>query len=342
MGMLPFRANVPLALHTTFHIGGAAEWFLVIESESELLELIDLVRERSLALTVLGGGSNVLVADVGVRGVVAKMAIDEVEYEKVNDSTTHVRVGAGVTFDRLVGETIARGLWGLENLSHIPGTVGATPIQNVGAYGVEVSECIVSVEAIHRQTGERRVFSAIECEFGYRHSFFKTTVGQPYIVTYVTFSLTPVPRPRLQYADLAKWAEGRGDISLVDIRSAVVNIREGKFPDWHKEGTAGSFFKNPIISGELAEKLHAQYPELPMYATGDGRMKCALGFILDRICGRRGYRQGAVRLYEKQALVLVADRGAKASEVEKFADGICAEVKEKTNIDVEWEVTKIF
>lgn len=308
----------------------------------QLLAVIAYARERRLAVTVLGGGSNVLVADAGVCGVVVQMAITGIEYKEENDSVVQLRVGAGVVFDDLVAQTVVKGLWGLENLSHIPGTVGATPIQNVGAYGVEVAQCIVSVEGVHRHSGEQRVFAAAECQFGYRHSLFKTPEGQPYIITHVTFALSKVPRPRLEYADLARWAEGRSDIFLPDIRSAVVTIREGKFPDWHKEGTAGSFFKNPIIGSELAEKLRAQYPELPLYATDDGRVKCALGFILDRICNRRGYRQGAVRLYEKQALVLVTDRGATSQEVQEFASEICAEVKEKTGIEVDWEVTKLF
>lgn len=340
--MPPLRGNETLAPHTTLHIGGAAEWFVTVTNESELLGVIEYVRERSLPLTVLGGGSNVLIADAGIRGLVVHIAIEGVTYKKGTDDVMIVRAGAGVLFDKLVAETVARGLWGLENLSHIPGTVGATPIQNVGAYGVEVAEYITSVEAVHRQTGERRVFTAAECEFGYRHSFFKTAAGQPYVVTHVTFSLTAAPRPRLQYADLAKWAEEKHEISITAIRAAVVAIRSAKFPDWRVEGTAGSFFKNPAISSGMAEELRAQYPELPLYPTDDGRVKCALGFILDRICNRRGYRQGKVRLYEKQALVLVADRGATASEVQTFAETICREVKEKTAIDVEWEVTKLF
>lgn len=339
--MPALRANEPLAPHTTFFIGGSAEWFLAATSVSEVQEMILYTNKERLSLSVIGGGSNILVPDEGVRGVVMRMDIVGIEYEEKGSGVVWVRAGAGVQLDDLVADTVLWGLWGLENLSLIPGTVGATPIQNVGAYGVEVSDCVVSVEAVDRKTGEARSFTSGECDFSYRNSFFKTADGSDYILTHVTFALSANPRPRLAYAELERWAQTQEQITIEAIRSAVITIRQNKFPDWHKEGTAGSFFKNPIISKELADSLRVLYPELPLYEVDGGRFKCALGFVLDKICNLRGYREGNVRLYEKQALVLVADRGATAAEVKNFAEYVTNKVKAETRISVEWEVTML-
>jgi UDP-N-acetylmuramate dehydrogenase len=288
-------------------------------------------------LLVLGGGSNVLVADNGVKAVVAINRLCGLDSE-ASGGAILLTCAAGEPLDGVVEHAVARGWWGLENLSGIPGSVGATPIQNVGAYGVEVGELIASLRAYHAPTGAYRTFTPSECGFAYRDSFFKTDVGKEYVITSVTFRLQGSPAPRLAYAELsARFAGGAPPLSL--IRATVLDIRSQKFPDCWRVGTAGSFFKNPILPRAEAARLRALCPALPLYEVDGERVKAPLGFVLDKICGLKGYREGPVSLYEKQALVLVADAGATARDVRAFADNIAARVREQIGLEVEWEVT---
>jgi UDP-N-acetylmuramate dehydrogenase len=255
------------------------------------------------------------------------------------DTTVHLKVGAGEELDTMVASTVAAGWWGLENLSHIPGTVGAVPVQNVGAYGVEVAALIVSVTVYDLELKAVRELTPAQCQFSYRHSVFKEPAGKSLIIIAVTFALSRVPVPRLTYAELANRVAATGAVPTPAlIRSEVIAIRAAKFPDWKTVGTAGSFFKNPIVPSPVVAQLRATYPELPCYPAAPGYEKCSLGFILDKVCGLRGYRVGHVRLYEQQALVLVAESGASAAEIDAFATLVAARVFEKTGITIEREV----
>lgn len=331
------EANIPLRNHTTFHIGGNADAFVVVQSEAELVEAVTYARETHQPITILAGGSNMLISDEGIRGLVIKIAIPDIDYEVVPPYAALVRVGAGVMLDTLVKDTVARGYWGLENLSAIPGTVGATPVQNVGAYGVEVASHIVAVKALHLCSGEFRIFTNADCNFGYRMSFFKTPEGADYVITEVTFSLSKVPTPHVQYADLRRIFSDR-DPSLQEIRDAVIHIRAQKFPDWNVIGTAGSFFKNPHIPLREYQALREKYPDAPGYDDGRGLIKVPLGWIIDKVLGMKGAREGNVGTYEAQSLVMVNHGGAKAVEVDAFARTIEERVKEKTGIHIEREV----
>ncbi len=329
--------HVSLARFTTFKTGGPARYFISVETPAELGAAVAFAEAKQLPLFVLGGGSNVLVPDDGYHGVVAHIQLRGISYVDVSATQVEVTAAAGESFDELVAETTKRGMWGLENLSAIPGTVGATPVQNVGAYGVEVADSIVSVAVFNRETGGNEVLSTAACGFGYRDSCFKHAAGAKYIITSVTFLLSRIPQPQLSYADLAL-LEAAGEQTPETIRTAVIAIREAKFPDWSVVGTAGSFFKNPIITSEAAALLHAEYPALPLYPTADTKVKVSLGFVLDKICGVRGYVRGATRLYEKQALVLVADSGATTTDILNFADEIAHIVCAKTQLHIEREV----
>jgi UDP-N-acetylmuramate dehydrogenase len=336
--MYTLREGVALCDYTTLKVGGKAQYFIAVTSGEELKTAALFAEQKALPFFVLGGGSNVLISDSGVKGVVVHMGILGWT-ERLDGDEVLLEVGAGVMFDELVAATVKKGYWGLENLSHIPGTVGATPIQNVGAYGVEVSDCIVEVKAFHFPSRTTRTFTTVDCDFSYRSSFFKTTVGKEYVVTSVTFALSKEPRPRVSYADLAKRYSDSIPNHPQDIRDSVISIRSSKFPDWHSTGTAGSFFKNPIIPRTQAEALREHYPDLPLYDVDALRVKCSLGYILDKVCGLRGYGEGTVRLYEKQALVLVAESGATAYEIEQFSDMIIKKVFSATGIQIEREVT---
>jgi len=305
-------------------------------SESALLELLEFAEEKSIPVTILGGGSNVLVSDEGVKGLVIVNQIKGREYREEGDEV-FVTVGAGEVFDRFVEETVAKNYWGLENLSHIPGSVGAVPVQNVGAYGVEVSNVIKKVFAVNKTTKTKKEFTNEECNFAYRDSFFKTDEGREWVIVSVGFLLRKNPTPTLEYKDL----QSLHNPTQQEIRDKVIEVRAGKFPDWNKVGTAGSFFKNPIISKEHFMELQEKYEAIPSFTVSDNEVKVPLGWILDKVCNLRGVCNDKVGSYEGQALVLVAHEEATANDVIDFANLVAKKVKETTSINIEWEVTRL-
>ena len=351
------KENVSLADRTTLKVGGFARYFFEAESEEEIKEAVKYAASKKLPIFVLGGGSNVLVSDDGFSGVVIQIMTRGVLYDEKGGA----RAASGVSWDTFVADTVSRGLWGLENLSGIPGTVGAAPIQNIGAYGAEAKDTIESVRALDMRTGKERIFGNAECRFGYRDSFFKSLEGKNFIVLEVTFKLSKEPKPNISYKDLKEYfkTEKKEDdfrarslseahkrenyalfsksLSATNIRSAVIEIRSKKFPDLSKVGTAGSFFKNPVISQEHFDKLKKKYPELPFFAAKNG-VKVPLAYILDKICGLKGFKKGNVELFQNQPLVLVNTGSATAKEIRDFSAEIKKAVKEKTDIDIEEEV----
>ena len=336
--MEALRSQVPLAPRTTLGVGGNAEWYGEARTVEDLRAFSQFAQENQLPLRVLGSGSNVLVSDHGVHAVVVRPLFSEIVYAK-EDGDVLVTAGAGVVLDVLVADCVAQGLWGLENLSAIPGTVGALPIQNVGAYGVEAKDVVVSVSVYDPHLDAIIEMSNAACAFAYRDSFFKQD-GKHLIITAVTFRVSRAPRPTLAYKDLAMRFGDTGTLpTLHAIRAAIIEIRCAKFPDWHSIGTAGSFFKNPIIPRVQYEALRATYPDMPGFSDGAEHIKVALGWILDHVCGLRGYMEGKVGLFEAQALVLVCARGATAEDIVAFSEKVIADVYTKTKINIEREVT---
>jgi len=258
----------------------------------------------------------------------------------LSDNKVSIIAKAGEDLDTVVAYAVAHNWWGMENLSHIPGTVGAVPVQNVGAYGIEAKDIIAEVRVFNTHTETFEELGVEACQFGYRDSVFKHEAGAHFIVTSVTFTLSTIPTPRIEYRDLALLFRDTVP-SLQEIREAVMKIRAGKFPNWHITGTAGSFFKNPIIPHDRYITLQGRYPELPGFPLENGDIKIPLGWILDKVLQVRGYTQGNVATYEHQALVIVAHTGATSSEIETFAHEIAVRVLDATGIDIEWEVTKI-
>jgi UDP-N-acetylmuramate dehydrogenase len=338
--MLKVNENVSLAPFTTLGVGGRARYVIIVTTTEELQEAVQYARQRSLPFFVFGGGSNVLVVDQGYDGVVIVMRMLGRTNTRAG-SMQYVTAAAGEQFDDVIAWTVQEGWWGLENLSHIPGTVGATPVQNVGAYGVEVADHVSTVTVFDTRECIERVLTRDECLFSYRDSIFKQQPGR-YIITFVTFVLSTESCPRITYKDLAHWfGDETIKVTQQSIRDAVISIRSRKFPDWHIEGTAGSFFKNPIVSEEYATRLQQQYPELPLYPAVDGNIKISLGYVLDKICHRKGYMRNGVRLYEEQALVLVTSKNNTATAVAQFAEEIKKVVFEKIGLAIEEEVTTL-
>jgi len=332
--------DIPLAQHTTFKTGGAARFFCIASSEEDVKEAASYAQEHDLRLFVLGGGSNILIGDRGFDGMVLKVELRGKAYAEPSDDTgAVVSAAAGEMWDDFVDETVSKGFYGLENLSAIPGTVGATPIQNIGAYGAEAAHTIVSVRALDTQTMEFVSLSNAECRFSYRDSMFKHEKGR-YIITSVDFRLSRTPTPNLSYSDVTAYFSKKGlkDPTPEDVRRAVIDIRWNKLPDWKLWGTAGSFFKNPIVSAETFAELKKKYPQLPGYPEPDGRVKVSLGWILDKACNVKGLCVGHVCTYEKQALVLVSKPGGTSEEVVALAQELMKRVKDKTGLDIEGEV----
>lgn len=329
--------NVPLAPHTTFRIGGPARYFFAATTKPELHAALAFARERALPHFVLGGGSNLLVSDAGFPGVVIKMALRGITFDAQGDDV-RVTVAAGESWDGLVAQTVERGAWGLENLSLIPGTVGAAPVQNIGAYGTEVKDCLEAVRLLDARTGAERVLSNAECRFSYRDSVFKSAAFKDAIILEVTFRLSGRPRPNLLYKDLQQHFGPAATPSQAAIRAAVIAIRTAKFPDLAKVGTAGSFWKNPVLSADEFAPLARAFPNIPVFPAANGRTKVPLAWLLDKACGLRGHRVGAAGLFEKQPLILVAYDGATAAEVRSFEAGVRERVKAKTGVTIEPEV----
>lgn len=329
---------MPLAPYTTLGAGGNAEFFAEVDTEEGLMDAVRWAKGKQLSVHILAGGSNVLVPDEGVAGLVIRPLFSGVTYAEENDRVL-ATVGAGVPLDAFVAETVEKELWGIENLSGIPGTVGATPVQNVGAYGVEIQH-VVSWVRVFDCTAEK--FFEMQndaCMFGYRDSIFKKEEGKNLVITHVTFSLSRIAAPKIAYKDLAERFASTDVPLIADIRNAVLEIRSRKFPDWKVVGTAGSFFKNPIIPEAQGAAVLAKYPDIPSFSHEDGMMKISLGWVLDKVCGLKGYREGNVGLYEAQALVLVCEKGTSAHEIENFAEKISDRVFEKISVRIEREVT---
>ena len=286
--------------------------------------------------TVLAGGNNILFTE-DYDGVLLTPAARQIALVSDDGDEVRLRVDAGVEWDDLVEWAVQRGLWGIENLSLIPGKAGAAPVQNIGAYGCEAKDAIRRVEMYCVETGTVLTLDAAHCGFGYRESVFKHDLKGRVIITAVEIALSHTPRPRLGYGDVEREVEARGGATLRNIREAICAIRRAKLPDPAVLGNAGSFFKNPVVGAAAAERLLAEYPDMPHYPAPEGRVKLAAGWLIDR-AGMKGHRAGNVGVHERQALVIVNHGGATGGEVIAFARTVQARVREKFGIEIDTEV----
>lgn len=334
------QEDISLAEYTTFYIGGAARYFTTVASQSQLKNALEWGTAESVPLFILGGGSNLLVSDDGYAGLVVKIDIGGVEYE-TDAGEVMVKAGAGVNWDRLVQDTVRRGLWGMENLSGIPGTVGAAPIQNIGAYGQEVADTVRWVEAMHKETQEVKRFANEECEFEYRSSFFQTDAGAEWVITRVAFVLDPAGSPNRSYTDLQDYFASEYEPSLSEMREAVVDIRADKFPDLDAVGTAGSFFTNPIVSKEKFAALQDMYPKMPGWEMKDRQIKIPFAWILDHVFDLKGECRNDICFFQKQPLVVVNYGEGTAEDIQALASHVRARANDELGLAVEREVTTL-
>lgn len=285
---------------------------------------------------VLSGGNNVLFTQ-DYDGLIVTPAARGIKCLSDEGDTVRIRVEAGVEWDDLVEWAVAHDLWGVENLSLIPGKAGAAPVQNIGAYGCEAADTIRRVEMFCVENGSMLTLDAAHCGFGYRESVFKHTLKGRVIITAVEFELSRTPRPRLAYGDVEREVEARGGASLRTIREAICAIRRSKLPDPAVLGNAGSFFKNPVVEAPVAAALLERYPAMPHYPAPDGRVKLAAGWLIDQ-AGLKGWREGNVGVHERQALVLVNYGGATGGEVIAFARRVQQRVLDRFGIAIDTEV----
>ena len=338
MQALPIAHDISLQQFNTFGIPARARRYLRVEDPAQLAALVADPALAALPRLVLGGGSNLLITRDEVELLVLHMALMGREIVGETADAVLVRARAGENWHDFVQFTLAQGLGGLENMSLIPGTVGASPIQNIGAYGAEVKDLFHSLTAFDFASGSTRTMFAADCRFAYRDSVFKHEEGRTLAVLDVTFALPKAWMPNLRYAELARELEAQGIASPTprQVADAVIAIRRRKLPDPAEIGNAGSFFKNPVVSGEHCARLLAQWPNLVHHLQPDGSEKLAAGWLIDQ-CGWKGKSLGRAGVYPKQALVLVNNGGARGAEVLALARAIQADVRERFGVLLEPE-----
>lgn len=321
----------------TFGLDVKVAVFLEYKSVEELEKLIVAGRITSPYLHI-GGGSNLLFTG-DYRGVILHSLIRGIEVTEEDNETVTVRVGAGVIWDDFVAYCVEHGWYGAENLSLIPGEVGASAVQNIGAYGVEVKDLIVAVETVNIQ-GVRRVYSMNECEYSYRNSLFKRPEMKHVFVTHVNFRLSKKEVFTLDYGTIRQELEKYPTLELKTLRKVIINIRKSKLPDPEILGNAGSFFMNPVVKRDVFEELKKDYPLMPFYVLDDERVKIPAGWMIDQ-CGWKGKSLGPAAVHDKQALVLVNRGGATGADIIALSDAVRASVREKFGIDIHPEVNFI-
>jgi UDP-N-acetylmuramate dehydrogenase len=331
-----FKRDFPLKKYNTFGLDYKAEYFVSLKSEDDVIRFLNEGHAFKSPWLILGGGSNILFTE-DFKGTILHPEKDEITVEEIKDDTVIVSAWAGTNWDRLVEWSVEKGFCGLENLSLIPGSAGATPVQNIGAYGIEARDVILKVKAININNGKERYFSNDECRFGYRDSIFKHEEKGNYLITRVYYKLNINQIYSLNYGSLEQEVNRIGSINLRNIRQAVINIRQSKLPDPGQIGNAGSFFKNPVVTLNVAEELKKQYPGMPQYDDISGNIKLAAGWMIEK-CGWKGRRTGDAGVHEKQALVIVNYGKATGRQIYDLSVAVKKSVFEKFGIELDREV----
>ena len=339
--MKDFR-NYSLKEHNTFGIDAKCRRFIEFEDDDEAVEVAKILRESATPYIIIGGGSNLLLTK-DFDGIVVRSGIKGYYFEESGDRSqeTVVRMtcGSGEVWDDMVATSLKAGYYGMENLSLIPGDVGASAVQNIGAYGMEASDLILCVWMIEIPTGKPWMIGNEECEYGYRQSRFKQDWKNRFLITRVTYGLARTVQPHLDYGNIRQELERRGikEPTAQQLRDVIIDIRNAKLPDPKIEGNAGSFFMNPIVTRQKYEKLAALYPDMPHYKVDSRHEKIPAGWMIEQ-CGWKGKSLGRAGVHDKQALVLVNRGGATGSEIVALCDAICKDVKAKFDIDIHPEV----
>lgn len=339
--MLKIETEKNLKDYTTIKIGAAAEFFTVVKDRADLLEAINWARENKKAIWILGGGSNILISK-RIKGLVIKNEIRGMEIVDTDSESALVEAKSGEGWTKFVNFTLSHDLYGLENLFLIYGTVGAAPIQNIGAYGVELKDCFHHLKAIDLENGYEKIFSLPDCQFGYRDSVFKHGLKGKYFIYSVTLRLKRQPDFKLDYGSIREKLLERGveKPKAKDVIRVIQDIRNEKIPNPGVLPNAGSFFQNVEVTQARLKTLLKEYPEMPNFPAGGGRVKIPAGWLIEQ-AGFKGKKIGPVSMYEKQALILVNDGGAESRHVLNLAKKVQTAVKEQFGLDLVEEVNII-
>ncbi len=331
--------NISLKKYNTFGIDAKAKYFSTFNTVDELTELLEF--DQNSKRLILGGGSNILLTQ-NFDGLVLKNDLIGIEKINKDDQYVYVKAGAGVNWHQFVLHCIDNDFCGVENLSLIPGNVGASPMQNIGAYGVEIKDVFYELEAFDLTAKKNVKFNLTDCEFGYRESVFKRKYKDQFVITAVTYRLNKKPVFNTSYGAIEQELEKMGvkELSIKAISDAVINIRSSKLPNPAEIGNAGSFFKNPEINNEQFATLKEQYPNMVGYDLENGNVKLAAGWLIEQ-CGWKGFREGDAGCHAKQALVLVNYGNANGNEIYSLSEKILTSVNEKFNVILEREVNII-
>ena len=335
----PMKTNFNLKPYNSFGFDVVAKYFIEINEIQELETLIRSDVFKNKKYLILSGGNNVLFQDEFFDGIVVHINTKGIEVVEEDGNDVIVRAQAGEDWPEFVKKMVGLGLYGVENLAHIPGKVGAAPVQNIGAYGMELKDSFMRCEAIELTTGKKRVFTKEECHFGYRESIFKNELKGQYVITSVDFLLKKNAPLNLDYGNIKGYLNEQHieNPTLQQLHEAICAIRDAKLPDVKKIGSAGSFFKNPVIEATQFEALQKSYPNIPHYPEPDGRVKVPAGWLIEQ-AGWKGWRNEHVGVYEKQALVLVHFGGGKGHNIVELAQRIQDSVEEKFGIRISPEV----
>jgi len=335
------QSNVSLRHLNTFGLDADARYFVNVRSVDELAAVLRDPDWKETPKFILGGGSNILLTK-DIEALVIHPGIKGITIKEENEETVVLEVGAGEVWHDFVMHCVGNGYGGVENLSLIPGTVGAAPMQNIGAYGVEIKSVVESVEAVDIQSGEKRVFSNAECEFGYRESVFKKVLKNKYVITGATFKLSKKPVLNAAYGDVQKTLleMGAENPTIRDISEAIMAIRRSKLPDPAEIGNAGSFFKNPEIPVAQFTQLRETFPEVPGYPVDAETVKVPAGWLIEK-AGWKGYREGEIGVHARQALVLVNYGGGTGAQIKALSEKIQESVAGKFGIRLNAEVNFI-
>ncbi len=348
---MEIQENINLAPYTTFKIGGPAKFFCVVENTEDIKQAVDFAKSKNLPTFILGGGSNVLISDTGFEGLFIHPQMKGLEVINEDETSVLFKLAAGEAWDSAVEFAVNHNWWGIENLSHIPGNCGGFAVQNVGAYGQEASQMVEDVEAFNIQTGEVVNLANADCGFSYRHSIFNTSEKNNYIILSTTIRLSKIPKPNLSYGDVKKYFGEKTNPSIKDIRKAIIEIRNTKFPypTEAKNGNAGSFFRGPIITSEqlkiIEEKLAQDFgPEASLKLQGMlDRLKVPQGYktptaFLMELCGLKGFQIGGAQINSPQpAIVLNATGQATAEDILKLKSYVLSKVSQTFGVDLEVE-----
>ena len=328
-----------LRKYNTFGLDAYARCFIEIESEDIFSELIGNEGYKQSRKFIIGGGSNVFFENDHFDGIILHPVMKGIEIIDTEDDNVIIRCAAGESWKEFVDMTVARGWYGLENLSDIPGNVGAAPVQNIGAYGMEVKDCISKVYAINIETGEKKCFKKSECEFGYRTSIFKNAAMKNMLIYSVDFTLKKKSPLKLDYGNLRSYLSKKGvhTPTIADVAQAVKDIRASKLPQVGVIGSAGSFFKNAVIPKAKYEQLKCEYPEIPGFEGDNGFVKIPTGWLIEK-AGLKGYRDGDAGVWGKQALILVNHGRATGTDIKRVMLRVISEVENKFEIKIEPEV----